>query len=70
MAREKPEVAVLALESFSQMGLVTYLATRLWLDLISGNGSLAGILRLYAWDSEKLRITQRENTLALIASIQ
>ena len=38
-ARENPEVAVLARLSFSQMGSVTYLATKECLDLISGKGS-------------------------------
>ena len=39
LARVKPEVAVLALLSFSQRGSVTYLATRECFDLISGKGS-------------------------------
>ena len=37
--KEKPLVLVTALLSFSQIGWVTYLATRECLDLISGNGS-------------------------------
>ena len=42
--RVNPLVAVLAELSLSQMGLVTYLATKEWVDLISGKGSdmLAG----------------------------
>ena len=39
LARVKPEVAVLALLSFSHRGSVTYLATRECLDLISGKAS-------------------------------
>ena len=38
-ARVNPLVAVTALLSLSQRGLVTYLATRECLDWISGNGS-------------------------------
>ena len=37
--RENPLVLVTALLSFSQIGCVTYLATRECLDLISGKGS-------------------------------
>ena len=37
--RVKPLVSVLAELSLSQMGLVTYLATKEWVDLISGKGS-------------------------------
>ena len=39
LARVNPEVAVLALLSFSHSGSVTYLATKECLDLISGKGS-------------------------------
>ena len=37
--RVNPDVAVLALLNFSHRGWVTYLATREFFDLISGNGS-------------------------------
>ena len=40
LARVKPEVAVWTLLSLSQMGLVTYLATREWVDLISGKSAM------------------------------
>ena len=36
---EIPDVWVLARDNFSQMGSVTYLATRECLDLMSGKGS-------------------------------
>ena len=36
---EVPDVWVLARDNFSQMGSVTYLATRECLDLMSGKGS-------------------------------
>ena len=38
-AKVKPLVAVFTLESLSHKGFVTYLATREWVDLISGKGS-------------------------------
>ena len=44
MARVKPLVSVLTLLSLSQIGLVTYLATRDFVDLISGKSAIAGVL--------------------------
>ena len=41
LARVKPEVAVLTLLSLSQIGLVTYLATRDLVDLISGKSDIS-----------------------------
>ena len=47
-------MAVLTELSLSQMGLVTYFATKEWVDLISGNGADMAVERGHGWEAQDL----------------